>query len=167
MSFTFPRRYALTGFKFHQVKSLLWDWHGEYLRASVLLQCTEHLLDTSLFQPLIQASMYCSSCANNNWHYVHIAAFSWIFTSYFISWHCVIHSLSLMLILMSSAHVISIVIIVFVVPQEWILFRITFVELCIILLLFLNSGIEGVGVEKRYILSLYWATATATGTGWV
>ena len=42
---------------------------------------------------------------------------------------------------------------------------ITFVELCIILLLFLNSGIEGVGVAKRYILSLYWATATATGTG--
>ncbi|XP_074616516.1 uncharacterized protein LOC141875947 [Acropora palmata] len=29
----------------------------------------------------------------------------------------------------------------------------------------LKTGIEGVGVAKRYILSLYWATATATGTG--
>ena len=31
--------------------------------------------------------------------------------------------------------------------------------------LILTSGIELVGVGKRYVLSLYWATATATSTG--
>ena len=31
--------------------------------------------------------------------------------------------------------------------------------------LFSKTGIELVGVWKKYVLSLYWATATATSTG--